>query len=566
MSLTDTIKGLDDPKQFTKLTDDQFRSLVGQVIQTQFNDRRENQLLYYKPVSATAERVHQSQARYCCVGGGNGASKTDTMLAELAMLTTGVIPQGLDPKVEAAIRLKFRGPVAVRVVVESLTTTLYPIILPKLQWWKWNGASEPGGDKGHWGWVPRRALITGSWVRSWQDKLRVLRVLCFNPENPDEVLGESVWQFMSKDQDPSDFASGDYHHILHDELPTYAIWRENEARTMRVGGRMALAMTWPDDPSIPVDWAYDQLYEKGQPGPNKAENVDWFEMWSTENQNIIQQTVAEQAETWDEEIRAVRIYGRPIRFSNRIHPLFTDQWSTWCVRCQKPKWPGDEPGRCQECGGELVEYNHVQEFPVEGSLPTIMLLDPHPRKPHYLLWAQIDTWDDVWVVAEALVSGGADETAETVRQIEESLGLRTSARLGDPNMLASPSGQRRGVSWRDEFDAVGLMCDFADDSDVGRSRLNDYLKVDPDRRKPRVHVHPRCVETIKQIKRYVWEDWKHTVDRGQKQTPKDKDDDMPTLLKYLMNFEPRFEALARGDTVIHTRGREPTPEAREWPR
>ena len=34
---------------------------------------------------------------------------------------------------------------------------------------------------------------------------------------------------------------------------------------------------------------------------------------------------------------------------------------------------------------------------------------------------------------------------------------------------------------RDEFDAVGLHLELGNTSDVGRSRLNDYLKVDPDR-------------------------------------------------------------------------------------
>jgi hypothetical protein len=34
------------------------------------------------------------------------------------------------------------------VTVESLTTTLEPIILPKLQWWKWTGVDRPGGDEG----------------------------------------------------------------------------------------------------------------------------------------------------------------------------------------------------------------------------------------------------------------------------------------------------------------------------------------------------------------------------------------------------------------------------------
>ena len=63
-----------------RLSDDQLRGIVGQIVTVNYKDRQENQLLYYKPVSPVAERVHQSGARYLCIGGGNGASKTSFQL------------------------------------------------------------------------------------------------------------------------------------------------------------------------------------------------------------------------------------------------------------------------------------------------------------------------------------------------------------------------------------------------------------------------------------------------------------------------------------------------------
>ena len=112
------------------------------------------------------------------------------------------------------------------------------------------------------------------------------------------------------------------------------------------------------------------------------------------------------------------------------------------------------------------------------------------------------------------------------------------------------------MTWRDEFDAVGVRLEYGDVADVGRSRLNDYLKVDKDREAPRLHVHNRCPVTIKQLQRYVWDDWRGGGEnRGLKQTPKDKEDDMPTLLKYLMNFEPSFQRLMGMGQIIRTRGK-----------
>jgi len=76
--------------EISALRDDQLRDMLAQILETQREDMRENQLLYYQPVSGTAERVHLSQTRYLGIGGGNGASKTDTALAELSMHATGL--------------------------------------------------------------------------------------------------------------------------------------------------------------------------------------------------------------------------------------------------------------------------------------------------------------------------------------------------------------------------------------------------------------------------------------------------------------------------------------------
>ena len=92
-------------------------------------------------------------------------------------------------------------------------------------------------------------------------------VYCLEVDNPNHsFVVDGLVTHNSYDQDPSDFASGDFHFILHDGLPKLAIWQENRARVMRVDGTLMVAMTWPDDPSISVDWIFDELYEKAQPG------------------------------------------------------------------------------------------------------------------------------------------------------------------------------------------------------------------------------------------------------------------------------------------------------------
>src|SRR3990167_11465927 len=219
------MSGVEVP-DLSALSEDEFRAEFAKVLPRAQTDRRENQLLYYRPVSPIAMQVHESTARVIGVGGGNGSSKTDTTLVELVMCATGVFPHTL----KHLAAQKFRGPIATRIIVPSITTTLYPIILPKLQFWKWSGIDQPGGARGHWGWIPRYCLKGGEWEKAWKDSIRTLTLLCRDPDDPKRILGESTIQFMAHNQESVDAASGDFHIVLLDEPPMLAMWRESEAR------------------------------------------------------------------------------------------------------------------------------------------------------------------------------------------------------------------------------------------------------------------------------------------------------------------------------------------------
>ncbi len=538
------------PGDVHKLGKDRFKVMMSQLLEIQQADRRENNLLYYIPASKEAERIHRTKAKIVGVGGGNRSGKTDTVLAHIAALTTGVFPLGL----EDVFKEQFRGPISVRFVCESLKVTLHPTILPKLQWWKWQGIDQPGGERGHWGWIPKICLKGGSWQTAWSEKLCTLTVNCFDPDNHDRVLGQSILQMMSFDQDPSDFASGSFHIISHDEPPPFAIWQENQARVMDVGGRVFLQMTWPDDPAIPVDWIHDAVYEPGRPGPNKDPAIDWIELFTADNRNLDPSTIAQMSSGWSEDVKKVRLLGQPIRFSNRIHPLFTDHGQHWCFTCNKAVLVSH--GECAECRSkEVAAYNHVKDFDIVPGWPCVWLLDPHPRKPHMFCWVQVDPSDDLWMIHEGQIDGDPTEVREAVDEIEEQFGIHTAYRLMDPNMGASPASAKRGVTWQDEFADAQVGCDLADDSDVGRGRVNEYLRPDDRTQAPRLHFHSRCQMAIAQMKRYTWDDFKHGQGRDLKQKPRDKYDDYPSMLRYLMNYLPSFSVLKGGAQVIRRPGK-----------
>jgi len=214
-----------------------------------------------------------------------------------------------------------------------------------------------------------------------------------------------------------------------------------------------------------------------------------------------------------------------------------------------------EMHRCQTCKSyDVRTYNHVGEFVVSTNWPTVCVLDPHPRKPHMLLWATVDPSDDIWIVADAAVLGEPKEVKLEVERIESAYKLLVAQRIMDPNMGASVAGIDRRITWQDEFNRAGLNFALGDDSDVGRSRINEYLKPDRARMGPRMHFHTRCEDTILQMKRYTWDENKRGLEKDVKQKPRTRNDDYPTMLKYLMNSEPTFRGLRGFGQVVHATG------------
>lgn len=553
---------LETEKALEELTFDDVRKMSeAEVIahsvryfQTMEQHRQENALLYYKPASPGALKVHYSRSRTTFVGGGNGSSKTETCLVEMLIHATGVVPFALrDIGIDWSSKL--RGPIQCRIGLESLVMTMHRVMLPKMRWRHWTGMDEPGGERGHWGWVPKSCLIDGDWDKSWSEKTRTLRVLYRDPNQFERVLGESTIQIASHDQSPEDMASGDLHMILLDEPPPYPIWTESQVRTARVNGRILLAMTWPDDPSINVDWIFDEIYEPGQPGPNKDPNIELHRLVATDNRTIDTTALLETYRGFDDRKMAVRVEGKPIRFSNRVHELFTDSTEYFCFSCGCPRMVQEDGRRCSKCGGtRTVGYCHVAPFEHDPQWPVVSVMDPHPRKDHMGIYVAVDPMDHYWQVAEFSVPGGPMEVREACDQLERSHRLRVVARLIDPKMAANPSGAQRGRTWWDEFADVDLICDPADASDTGRQRVDDWLRPDQDELRPRMTIHPRCPGTIHQMKRFMWDDWKIAHDRAQKQKTKEKYDDFPDCWRYFGNFAPRWQMLTRGGRVIRALG------------
>jgi hypothetical protein len=537
MDISALLKSQDPTNSIQSMTDDELKELLTSFADEIEKDKIQNQLMYYEPVSEKARKVHLSTAHNISAFGGKGSSKTDTMLVELIIKATGIIPDCLKDDYPKE-KLKPGG--RYRVIIESQKATLHPVILPKLKYWNWDG-DNPESGLGHWGWIPKSMLIQGSWDKSWSEKLSMLT-----------LANGSTIQFMSYDNNPEDFASGSFHAILHDEPPRYSIYRESVARVGRANGVLYLSMTPPDEAGINVGWIFDDIYEPGVETSSKH-NPDFLsvEMFALENKFVNQEQVMARAMQLPIEKRDVYLYGRFLHLSNLIHPSFTDEPHYWCFDCKK-RYPLHHGRECLYCAGDDVSrFCHVEDFEFKPEWPVIQIIDPHPRKPHMMQWVAINPHDEWHHVEIAKVDGELREVKEKCDEIEYKYGMTVARRIMDPNMGKQAStGNRRHVSWQEDFAEAGLLCDLGDDNfEVGRSRINEMLFPDSRTRFPRMVWHPRCADAIRQYKRYVFDEHARYSDKENKQTPRPSEDDFPTMDRYLLNADLDYSALKYIDRI-----------------
>ena len=521
-------------------------NLAEQVAATQAALRKERALLFYRPVNKEAERYHLSVKKYQTLVGGNRSSKSETQLVELAIQMTGIVPYSLEGKYP---REKIRPPIRARLTVESLTNTWAPVIRPKLQWNQWIGPGDPGGPKGHWGWIPRHMLLKGRWDESWSEKERTLT-----------LTNGSTCQIMSFDQDVGDFSGSSMHFLPHDEGPPHSIYRENRMRSLDVQGRLSIAFPPPDDTSASWDaaWIYDELYNPGLPGPNQDPDKDSFTLFTEANPYLLMEEIEKVSKDLTPQQREVRLFGRFMHLGGRVYTIYADRPQWWCFACNSIALNVD--GKCSTCQNKNgVVFQHMIDPDKEGDYvykcPIVYLLDPHPRKPHMMAWVAITPSDDWIVVKEMEVDGEPEIVRDKVFDFEKQFDLNIAKRIIDPNMGRSRAHNagKRDITVAEEFSAVGIRCDdsVSDNFIVGKNRVTAMLRPDPRTREPRFKIFSSCRKSNYQMTRFSFDEWTRysSDEKDSKPVPRQMHDDFPKLFGYLANSNVTYAGLKMGAQV-----------------
>jgi hypothetical protein len=510
-------------------------------------DQRANAVVYYRVVNPAARLVHGSTAREVGVQGGNKSGKTGTLLAELAIQLTKIVPDSL-AGVYPRGKLK-PGPVRARLVVTSLSSAWDTNLKLKLQFWEWNGRPNGAGllgdpDVGHYGWIPQRCLIRGDWAASWSEKHRVLT-----------LADGSTLQVMSHDQDLQEFNQGAFDLIVEDEIPPEAIHRANRLRVMERGGQILTGGTPSDDraqAAVSHAWFFDQILEPGLARSAPAD-VEACVLWTEHNRTLDPANVEYVAAGLTAEQRRARLHGDAIHLGGLIFPTFTITPKVWCFTCGDQT--RDRGGHCAECGStKLTGYSHVWDegdlpWPGPTEWPVVFYMDPHQARATVCAWYKVDPLDQWWQVAEAEIPGMAETVKTECLAIERDGAFEIAWRKGDPKITAQTNQFAKDFAGqpftiREAFQEVGF--DFLDANTnftVARERLLAAFTPNPVTRTPRFRVHrTRCAKTAHAFTRFTWYETKTITGKDQ---PGRRYSDFPACARYLAMDDPTWSGLQR---------------------
>ena len=530
-----------DLRVWAEADPDAYDEMLAQIASEVLRDQQENALASYQMVNPMTEPLHRSTAREACAVGGNRSGKTESALVELAIATTGRIPESLKAWYP---REKVRPPIRALVMCNSLIDTL-PMLHQKLQWHYWSGPGSPEDGRGHWGWLPRWNLQGGSWEKAYSEKYRTLRV------KVDGMHRYSTVSFGSFDQEPASIAGKSYHLIINDEFPPAELYREERMRTLDVQGRILTAFTPPDESGTnrgDVSWFHDQVYERGLEGLGKDPDIDTVILWTDKNRILSPADVQQIVKGYTEDQLQARLYGKFLHLSGVVYPLFTQHPAAWCFRCQKRCFPAPA---CPACGGDDLEpFCHVvSPWEVPKGWPVVFVIDPHPRKPDACGWFTMTPSDDVIMTGELEAVGDAGDVTQQIFQWEHAHRVSPVLRLMDPNIATETNDRlERGWTLRMAYDRAGLRCDLANDSvPVGIQNVGALLKPDPLTRRPRFTTFATNRKFIYGMTHWAYDEWQRNAgDKEPKEIVRDRWKDWPDLIRYLANSCPDYRALVRG--------------------
>src|SRR5436190_5925169 len=311
------------------------------------------------------EKFHRSGAKGRLFIGGNRSGKSLGGVCEDVMWLTG----------EHKYRAVPPPPVRGRIIAVDFTQGVEKIILPELAKW-----------------IPPSHLIKNSWEESYSARLRTLT-----------LANGSFVELMSYEMELVKFAGTSRHFVHFDEEPNKAIFNENMARLVDIGGSWWITMT----PVEGMTWVFDDIYIAARTNPN------FFAIEAKMDDNIYLSPVEIEMllSTMDDDEKSARRHGKFVQRGGLIYKHFGPQ--------------NIVPSLLSSAAWKTVKQRW--QF--------VLSMDHGFNNPTCWLWAAISPDERIIIFDEHYESGQIVEYhADVVVQKNRMLGIEPLYYVGDPSI------------------------------------------------------------------------------------------------------------------------------------
>lgn len=295
-------------------------------------------------------------------------------------------------------------------------------------------------------------------------------------------------------------------------------------------------------------WLFHDVYQNAWNKGGTNRSIFAIEFDITDNPALTDKAIEQFSEGLSPEEREARLHGRFKHLTGRIFPEWDPDIHVFDPNEFDPLrdgWGLTEEGRSGE----------------PSTLPVIMAVDPHPRKPYFMLWVAIgadgryyavDEWPNEDYFRMGGCSNGLDRYAEIIAEKESQIPgaeKRVLFREFDPNMSRTPVRTAEGSKTLvDEMRDRGYYfeSDVNDKLDFGHSLIHTLLSYDTDRElsetnRPMLYVSERCTNLRFAFENYIWDDrGSADPERQGPIKPKDIGKDPMDALRYCLAREQGY--------------------------
>lgn len=339
--------------------------------------------------------------------------------------------------------------------------------------------------------------------------------------------GYSSLDIMTYEQDVAmaEGWSGDF--VLFDEPPPRDLYVATARGLIDHDGICIFTLTPLKEP-----WLFDEIYNSKNKGvfsvvADLRHNLERYNPLSKEMVGLKESSIRKYEAILTEEERETRMHGKFRYLAGRIWKEWDRDIHTFDRKC----WVKGK-------NGVVVDGMPPNHW------PRMMLIDPHDRNPHAIMWVACDETNDYYAYREMWIANTTiGDIVGQIKRVEIEARETIQTRIMDPNFGPKRYGNS-GMTVRDEFEAEGrklnynLRFNFGDDhKELARKKFAEMLKYDIIKplsllNHPKFKVCDDMKEFIYQIEHYIWDEFRSGIDRDPKEKPKDINTHFPDLCSY----------------------------------